>query len=76
MPVFFAPRLTPRERHQREHKRCDGVVREYLPWGDAISDHQPYLTSIAEELNDRPRKSLGFLTPREAFERLRVASTP
>ena len=44
-----------------------------------ITDHQPYLTAIAEELNDRPRAALGFLTPREAYERLltdTVATTP
>ena len=41
-----------------------------------ITDHQPYLTAIAEELNERPRASLGLLTPREASERLLVASTP
>ena len=37
------------------------------------------VSAIAEELNDRPRAALGFLTPREAFERLltdTVATTP
>jgi len=59
-------------RHEREH----GLIREYLPKGTVITDHQPYLSAIAEELNDRPRATLGFLTPREAFERLLVASAP
>lgn len=36
----------------------------------SVPAHQPYLTSIAEELNERPRAVLGYLTPREAFERL------
>ena len=51
-----------------------------LPKGDTITDHQPYLNAIAEELNERPRRSLGYLTPREAFTRLlntdTVATTP
>jgi len=74
MPVFFAHPRSPWERGTNEN--TNGLIREYLPKGDTITDHQPYLTAIAEELNDRPRKSLGFLTPREAFERLLVASTP
>ena len=53
-----------------------GLIREYLPKGTHITDHQPYLTAIAEELNERPRAILGYLTPREAFENLLVASTP
>ncbi|HZV26142.1 MAG TPA: IS30 family transposase, partial [Acidothermaceae bacterium] len=40
------------------------------------------LAAIADELNDRPRKRLGFYTPREVFAKLlaedlqRVATTP
>ncbi|MBE4694812.1 IS30 family transposase, partial [Brevibacterium casei] len=54
---------------------------EYLPKGTVIPDHQPYLTTIAEEINNRPRRRLGYLTPTEAFARLlagepHVASTP
>ncbi len=32
--------------------------------------HQPYLDSIADELNDRPCAVLGLLTPREVFTKL------
>ncbi|MBB6121071.1 hypothetical protein FHS13_003032 [Nocardiopsis algeriensis] len=31
--------------------------------------HQPYLTAIAEELNNRPRACLGFRTPQEVFQK-------
>src|SRR5699024_8955554 len=56
------------------------LYREYLPKGTEIPDHQPYLTTIAEEINNRPRRRLGFLTPTESFARLlagepHVAST-
>ena len=74
MPVFFAHPHSPWERGTNEN--TNGLIREYLPKGTTITDHQPYLTAIAEELNERPRATLGFLTPREAFERLLVASTP
>jgi len=44
--------------------------REYLPKGTAITIHQPYLTAIAEELNERPRAVLGYRTPREVYMKL------
>ncbi len=74
MPVYFAHPHSPWERGTNEN--TNGLIREYLPKGTTITDHQPYLTAIATELNERPRAILGFLTPREAFERLLVASTP
>lgn len=37
------------------------MIRDYLPKGDEITSHQPYLDAIAAELNERPRV-LGFLT--------------
>lgn len=78
MPVYFADPHSPWQRGSNEN--TNGLIREYLPKGTEITSHQPYLTAIAEELNDRPRAVLGYLTPREAFERLlldsAVASTP
>lgn len=73
MPVYFAHPRAPWERGTNEN--TNGLVREYLPKGTEITTHQPYLTAIAAEMNDRPRAALGFLTPREAFNRLCVAST-
>lgn len=78
MPVYFADPRSPWQRPSNEN--TNGLIREYLPKGTEITDHQPYLDAIAEELNERPRATLGFLTPREAFERLLledpVATTP
>ena len=50
------------------------MIRRYLPKSTEITDHQPYLTAIAEELNEIPRKVLGWLTPREAYEQLLTSS--
>lgn len=77
MPVYFAHPRSPWERGTNEN--TNGLIREYLPKNTQIPAHQPYLTSIAEELNERPRAVLGYPTRREAFHRLltnTVASTP
>lgn len=76
LPVYFAHPHSPWERPTNEN--TNGLIREYLPKGIDITDHQPYLDAIADELNDRPRAVLGFLTPREVFTKLlseSVAST-
>lgn len=79
LPVYFADPHAPWQRPSNEN--TNGLIREYLPKGETIPAHQAYLNSIAEELNERPRATLGYLTPRESFERLllglpHVASTP
>jgi transposase, IS30 family len=76
LPVYFADPHSPWQRPTNEN--TNGLIREYLPKGSDITDHQPYLNAIADELNDRPRAVLGYLTPREAYQRLitdAVAST-
>lgn len=76
LPVYFAHPHSPWERPTNEN--TNGLIREYLPKGIEITDHQPYLDAIADELNDRPRAVLGFRTPREVFTKLltdSVAST-
>ena len=74
LPVYFADPHSPWQRPSNEN--TNGLIREYLPKGEVIPARQPYLTSIAEELNERPRKALGFLTPRESFERLLLGQSP
>ncbi len=39
------------------------LIREYIPNGEPIPAHQPYLTAIAEELNERPRSSPRLSSP-------------
>lgn len=76
LPVYFADPHSPWQRPTNEN--TNGLIREYLPKSTAITDHQPYLDAIADELNDRPRAVLGYLTPREVYQQLltdEVAST-
>src|SRR5882724_5170811 len=68
LPIYFAHPHTPWERPTNEN--TNGLIREYLPKGTEIPTHQPYLTAIAEELNERPRRVLSFYTPREVFMKL------
>ena len=76
LPVYFAHPHSPWERGTNEN--TNRLIREYLPKGVEITSHQPYLDAIADELSDRPRATLGYLTPREVFTQLlnnNVAST-
>ena len=78
--VYFADPYSPWQRGSNEN--INGLLREYLPKGTDLSQHTPaQLHAIAGQLNDRPRKRLGYYTPREAFAKLltddqRVATTP
>jgi IS30 family transposase len=78
--VYFADPYSPHQRGTNEN--TNGLIREYLPKGSDLSVHDKNaLQWVADELNDRPRKRLGFHTPREALASLlieeltRVAST-
>ncbi|WP_456061836.1 IS30 family transposase [Austwickia chelonae] len=67
VPVYFALPHSPWERPSSAN--TNGLIREYLTKGTTIPQHQPYLDAIADELNDRPRATLGYYTPREVFTR-------
>jgi len=45
------------------------MIRQYVPKGTSMANlSQQRCNAIARELNDRPRKRLGFKTPRECFD--------
>jgi transposase, IS30 family len=79
--VYFADPYSPHQRGSNEN--VNGLIREYLPKSTDLSVHSAAdLQRVQDELNDRPRKRLGFYTPREALAKLlaedrqRVATTP
>jgi transposase, IS30 family len=78
--VYFADPHAPWQRGSNEN--LNGLLREYLPKGSDLSVYTPaQLQDIEDQLNDRPRKRLGYHTPREELDRLlaenqAVATTP
>jgi IS30 family transposase len=67
--VYFADPYSPWQRGSNEN--VNGLLREYLPKGSDLSLHTAAdLDTIAERLNNRPRKRLAFHTPHEAMTTL------
>jgi IS30 family transposase len=66
MPVFFADPYASWQRGTCEN--TNGLVRQFFPKGTSLQNISPRRAAhVAQLLNDRPRKSLGYLTPSEVF---------
>jgi IS30 family transposase len=67
--VYFCDPRAPWQRGSNEN--TNGLLRQYLPRdSDLAARSQVELDDIAAELNGRPRKTLGFLTPAEKMQEL------
>lgn len=69
IPTYFADPYSAWQRGTNEH--FNGRIRKYLPKGTSFTDlDQHELNEYVTEINNRPRKILGWATPAEVFQEL------
>ena len=73
--IYFAHPYHSWERGANEN--MNGLIRQYLPKGISFKGvTEAYVMQIQQQLNNRPRKSLSYLTPKEyAFAKFGIVFT-
>jgi len=69
IPVYFSDAASPWQRGSNEN--TNGLLRQHFPKGTDLSIHtSEQLSAVAAELNNRPRKVLGWQSPAQRFAKL------
>ena len=69
LEIYFCDPASPWQRGTNEN--TNGLLRQYFPKGTDLSFRGPgFLDNVATEINNRPRKTLGWNTPAEALDKL------